>query len=453
MSVLSRYIFREILLFFTVTLLAFTGILFTIRILKLASLVVNKFVPATKIIAVFLAIIPTFMEIAIPLAVLLGVMMAFARLSGDSELIVLRASGVSISRLVRPVIAFGLLSSLLALGVAHILKPWGFRSLSKTLFEIAQVRSSAGIEAGVFNELGTLTIYPEKIDESSGAMENVLVDDRRAEHERRIILARRGQLISNPAAHLITFALEEGTIHEESRAPSAAKSRYISTKFSKNSVSFDVTTMMSSAESSKGRSAREMEDSEIIASSREIRALLSSLPPDSTEATKSTSLSENSQSREATTTEPYQLSPLLKSQFTQAAPSPSELRQRLSRLDTELQLRFSMPLAAAILALIALPLGIHPPRTQRSWGGAITAAIAMAVFVIYYGVLSVGLALADSKVVSTWVGVWMPNFVAFGMAIFLLRKFWHERWSSVGDGVLGWIERVWTKRQPREVTT
>ena len=81
MRLIPRYIFTECLIFFGISLAAFTGVLLTIRMLQFASLIINKGVEPGQIGMVFLAIVPTFLEIALPLAVLLGVMLCFARLS------------------------------------------------------------------------------------------------------------------------------------------------------------------------------------------------------------------------------------------------------------------------------------------------------------------------------------------------------------------------------------
>ncbi|MCI5064648.1 LptF/LptG family permease, partial [bacterium] len=93
MKILSRYILREVLTYFAISLFIFTGILFTLRVLKLTSLIVNKGVLLSQVLLVFLSVIPAFLEIAVPLAALLGPMLTLARLSGDSEVIVIRASG------------------------------------------------------------------------------------------------------------------------------------------------------------------------------------------------------------------------------------------------------------------------------------------------------------------------------------------------------------------------
>ena len=137
-KILSKYILKEILAYFVISLFIFTGILFTLRVLKLTSLIVNKGVLLSQVAVVFVSVIPAFLEIAVPLAALLGPMLTFARLSGDSEIIVVRASGISLFQLIRPILIFGLFASALALFVSHELKPWGFRNLSSTLFQIAR---------------------------------------------------------------------------------------------------------------------------------------------------------------------------------------------------------------------------------------------------------------------------------------------------------------------------
>ncbi|MEZ4753352.1 MAG: LptF/LptG family permease [Bdellovibrionota bacterium] len=122
---------------------------------------------------VFISLLPTFLEIAIPMAMLLGVMLAFARLSGDSELIVIRASGISLHKLIVAVACFGAIGTAASLYVSMTLRPWGFQTLSQTLFEIAKSKSTSGLTEGIFNELGKLTLYADSIDYATGDLKKV----------------------------------------------------------------------------------------------------------------------------------------------------------------------------------------------------------------------------------------------------------------------------------------
>jgi lipopolysaccharide export system permease protein len=70
--ILRRYIYHEIATPFFFALLIFTGILLTVRILKLVELVVNRGVPVQEILKIFLYITPTFLEVTVPMSFLLA---------------------------------------------------------------------------------------------------------------------------------------------------------------------------------------------------------------------------------------------------------------------------------------------------------------------------------------------------------------------------------------------
>lgn len=80
-------------------------------------------VPLMISLQIFLLQIPYFVSLAFPMAVLLSTMMAYSRLSGDSEIVALRGCGVSLYRLALPAIAFGLLISGLTFAFNQVLVP------------------------------------------------------------------------------------------------------------------------------------------------------------------------------------------------------------------------------------------------------------------------------------------------------------------------------------------
>ncbi len=80
-------------------------------------------VPLMISLQIFLLQIPYFVSLAFPMAVLLSTMMAYSRLSGDSEIVALRGCGVSLYRLALPAIAFGLLISGLTFTFNQVLVP------------------------------------------------------------------------------------------------------------------------------------------------------------------------------------------------------------------------------------------------------------------------------------------------------------------------------------------
>lgn len=378
------------------------------RMLQLASLVIHKGVSLNQILTVFFSVVPTFLEIAIPMSALLGVMLAFARLSADSEIIVIRASGIGLKKLVGPVFVFGLIVSAAGLYVSHELKPWGYKELSESLFEIARSKSTAGLNAGIFNDLGNLTLYAEDIDHKSGKLKHVLIDDRRDPVKHQVITAETGSILSDPAKQEVIFSLRDGDIHE------IAEKSYIHTSFINNNLRLRSDDLYGDSVD-KTRRSREMYNFEIATELQHWSNMLSNSIEERAEIEQDINLEELSDQR---------------------------IQKRLSGLMIERDKRLSMPFAALLLALVAMPLGIQPPRTQRTWGAGLSAFIGLLVFVVYYGVLTISLALVEDQKIPVFMGVWLPNIITAIISMIMIQKMGSEKWQSVAQGLLDSFARA-----------
>lgn len=417
MNTLSRYILKEVVIFFLITLFAFTGLLLTVRMLHFASLIINKGVEFSQIAAVFTAIIPTFLEIAIPMAALVGIMLAVARLSGDSEIIIIRASGISIFQLMRPILIFAIVTSLISLYVSVQLSPWGNSRLAQSLFEIARSKSTAGLSPGIFNKLGMLTIYAEKIDDRSGALERILIDDKRDDDVRKIVLAQKGRILSDQESRSIILQLSDGTIHEEIRG------NYVLTHFSTNNLIIDSQQLFAGDESAREKKNKEMYLHEITPQIERFNGLITQLRDAGGDI--------------------KQLPPGIQEQLPQQDQlSVGDLKRKVRKLKTEYGKRFSMPFATFIMALLGLPLGIVPPRTQKTWGAGLSVALGLLVFTIYYVLLSLGMTFSENGKISPYLGLWIPNMIAGALTIYIIVKMGTEKWHSIAHGCEIWIERL-----------
>ncbi len=392
MKIITRYIFTEALTYFLISLFAFTGLLLVGRILRFTNLIVNKGVEVGQIAMVFLSVIPTFMEVALPMSALLGLMLAFGRLSGDSEIVVMRASGISLHQLIKPVILFGVLCTIICFYVTLQLRPWGHRQLAQTLFEIARSKSTAGLEEGMFNKLGRMILYADTVEHQSGALKNVLIDDKRDSQRRQVIFAKTGTISSDARRRTITIELVDGVIHEESGG------RYGMTDFTSNSLVINPDEMYNPDAKKGGKRHREM-------SLPELRDDLNSM------ATELAAAGEGADPE-----------------------TRRELERNINKARVELGRRFSMPFAAFLLALIAMPLGIQPPRAQRAWGATISISLAVLVFIFYYALMSIGVALSEGGKWSPTFGLWLPNVAVGLVAWYTVRQMSSERWQSIAHG-------------------
>jgi len=388
MKTIHRYIFKECFYYFLVTLLIFTSLLLSARILKFTNLIVNKGVELNQILIVFISIIPTFMEIAIPISIMLGVMIGISRLSGDSEVIVLRASGVTLNELLKPVIFLGILTTMICFAISIYLRPWGFRTLSKSLYSIARSSTSSSLNSGVFNKLGKLTIYTSNINHQTGTMDNIIIDDQRSDLNRTINIAPKGAIYSNDKTQTISFILDNGTIYEYQ------KEDFAITNYLKNSINV---------------SSNELYNPE--ANKQEIK-------------NKELRLKEINNKEEYISKQDWGI---------------KEKNKLLTSLSIEKHRRFAIPFSALLLAILGLPLGIVQPRTQRTWGASLSILLGISSFIIYFSLFSVGNALAEAKTLPTYIALWIPNLLTVFAVFFIYKKLSTEKWNSVSDGLTNFV--------------
>jgi lipopolysaccharide export system permease protein len=383
-KILDRYILRELLVPFVLGLAVFTSILLVVRILKLVELVVNRGVPLWQILKVFSYILPAFLEVTVPMALLLAVLVAFGRLSTDSEIIALRAAGVSLYRLLIPVGGFAVAVAVLTLGLSTYARPWGNTLLRTGLYDIVRTRAVAGIKPKIFNdEFNGLVIYVDHIQPATDELEGVLISDTRDPTTRNTVYAESGRLYSDVERHSLTLRLERGGIY--SAGPKGHD--YQDTRFTTYDIMLDLDAALSQLRT-RSRDADEMTLPEL---------------------------------REAIAAK--------------AAQNDPAFEERI-----EVQRKFSIPFACLVFAALGVPLGITPSRSVHSRG----FSVSLVLIFVYYLLLTFGQNLGDRGALPPTVAVWLPNAVLSVVAVWLLARAARE----AGSGQPGlWAQLTGSLRQ------
>jgi lipopolysaccharide export system permease protein len=123
-TILDRYLVSELVGPFLFGLSAFTLIFVATQILAIGRLVSEQHAPLLAAIEYFLWGMPAYLLLVIPMAMLLGTLLAMQRLSSESEITAMKAGGISLSRIVAPLLIVGLLVSLVALAVQENFVPF-----------------------------------------------------------------------------------------------------------------------------------------------------------------------------------------------------------------------------------------------------------------------------------------------------------------------------------------
>jgi lipopolysaccharide export system permease protein len=415
-GILHRYVFLELLSPFLVSLFVFTGILFLTRSLKLLELVVNKNVSVIDILSLFAYIIPQFLELAIPMSLLLAAILGFGRLSADSELIVMRASGIGIRSLLRPVLIFTAIFFTISLLLGCYIRPWANDRLNGKMFEMAQLKASSGLIAGVFNEFGPLTMYAETVDSKSGQLGDVIISDRRNPDNSRTFIAKHGLLLSDPESRVVYLRLFDGSIHE------GGGLNYNVTYFDINAISLEPTDLLSDVDAREGKKANEMVIGELVSAVQAAR-----------------------DGR-------YTLKRGVKKDDVQE--TTERLLVRKSRLEVELHRRFALPISCFIVVILGMALGIQPARGSKSWVTAVNITMGIGIITLYYFATAFATALGQQAVVPPSLIMWMPNILFALAAYFIFRKIESEEWMAVSQAmsqaIVSFFMRIRSRISPDE---
>ncbi len=382
--ILYRYVFREILVPFFISLFVFTGILFLARILRLVDLVINKNVPIGDIVWLFSLIIPRFLEMAVPMSLLIGTLVAFGRLSSDSELVVMRSVGLSVRKLALPVAAFSLLAFLATLIVALSIRPWANYRLGVGMFELAKQKTSSALIGGVFNDFGPLTIYSEHVEPQGGRLRNVIIADER-EEEPSTFVASNGQIISDDKQRTLTLRLYKGSIHQGGGLD------YNVTDFDINNIRLDLDVLEEGETTKTGKKTSEMYL--------------------------------------------HELSDVISTLRAKGEGIDDKDSHSLARAVVEWHRRLVVPSACLFIAFVAMALGIQPSRGGDSWGAALNVAVGILVIVFYYLLLALLTAASRKSVEYAWLLMWVPNVLVGAASLSAFKMMESERWMSMTQGL------------------
>src|SRR5262245_52549181 len=225
MKILDRYIFKEILFPFLIALVALTFVAFLAfsrEIGLLMELIVRQSATTSEIWALTVAILPNVLTFTIPMAVLVGILTGFGRMSSDSEPIALRASGLSMLRLLPPVLFLGALAFAANFGLTVWVAPDTSARLNDLRYQLIAKRASLEVKPRVFNEsLTNLVLYVQDVAKEGLNWKGILLADMTQPDLPKVTFARSGMLTKDDEHNTFVLTLEKGSAHlVEPRTPS-----------------------------------------------------------------------------------------------------------------------------------------------------------------------------------------------------------------------------------------
>lgn len=357
-----RYLVAEIAPPTGVGLLVILFLLTVTQIIRAGDLLFGRALDASTELLFIGLLLPSFLVLATPIALMFGTLAAMGRLSADRELLALRAAGVSLRRLLPVPMTLGLLCSLLCLVMTLWAEPLAMRTLKRNALDLARDNAVAALRPRHFFEaLGGLTLYVDHDGDKEGDFRGVYLLDQRREARELVVLAREGTVRAIPDALALEFELRDGEmVHAE---PDLARDQRLT---------FDQYRFRVDIGAAVDRRTRFIQDFSTMTRA-EIREHLASNPALST-------------------------------------------RDR-SRLGIAAARKLALPFSCLVFALLGMALGSVRKSSALAWAGVL-ATLCIAG---YYVLFRFGDHLGEQLGFDPDLAAWLPNALFFGLAVVL---FW-----------------------------
>ena len=352
---------------FSINVLVFTFLFLMTEMVEITDWIVNYNLKILAVLAIILFTLPWFLMFIIPMSVMMAVLLTFLRLSSDNEIVALKSCGLSVYKLLPPVLLFAWSGCLLTAFITLYGVPQSKTALEEMAMQLAASNVDIGLKERTFNDaFKDVMLYVNKIDTQNKKLIDIFIEDKRKPDIVSTVVAPEGRLFSEPENFIIHLLLSNGTIHQTNLKERSATS----IQFATYKLSLDFKKEIDNlANRAKHREAMSI---------KELR------------------------------------------QYMDDSASKDEAYYKVKIV---LHRRFSIPVACLVMGLIAFPLGIQSKNAKRSFG----LVLCLFSFLLYYLLLTIGYGFGEDGTYPPEIGMWLPNLVMGSIGIFLLIQTGRER--------------------------
>jgi len=482
MKILPKYIIREHIPPFIFALGVLMFIFLMQFLVKYITKIFGKGLPFFTIIELVFYNLAWMFALAVPMSVLVATLMSFGRLSGDNEITILKSSGISIYKIIRPALIFGSTITILMILFNDQVLP-DFNHRARVMFQnINQKKATLKLEPNIFFDLGKYSFHVEKIEKTFGEelsdrmnmlgpdldlqskpdrLKNVTIFNRNNPNKTITVTADEGYMIYSKVSKSLVFTLFDGEYHE---LDNRNIEDYRFSHFARNRVNIPAPRFELENKEDNYRGDREMNVAMMLKKVRssdtsfvkEKKKLIGKI--DKSWWPIKDRMNKANIEKFAVQTGEEDINmfrrvdvAIAKKACDRAYRKASRLYQlirtsssRLSSFDVsvnrylvEVHKKFSIPFASIVFILIGAPLGIA--SRKGSMGIGITLSIFF--FLLYWICLILGEDLADRRLLPPMLAMWFPNILIGFAGLYLT-------WRTVKEStVIKWdkIAKLFTK--------
>ena len=445
--ILFRYISKNLLLPFIFALFTLMSVFLLQFLMKIADKLIGKglsFIVISKLIIYSLS---WMFVLAVPMAVLVATLMAFGSMAQNNEVAIMKASGISLYKMMIPAVLGSILIATLLIQFNNYIYPESNHALRVLTQDISNQKPTLALVPGVFSsEIPRYSLLAREIDPETNIMKDLTIYDNSNVQDLNLVTAKRGEIYFSADSRKLILNLFNGEIHT---SKTNDLKPYRKLKFENHKIAMDA-DQFSLRESSLGgrRGDRELgapaililADSVEELYNMDIKRFNSRVYED---FLKDTVIAQaNNQRNVNLKISLYRVEDRIRASKNSLSPilrRADNYKKRINKYWVEIHKKYSIPFACIVFVLIGAPLG----TMTRKGGFGVAAGISLGFFLIYWAFLIGGEKLSDRDLLSPFWGMWSANILLGVLGIILVRKSAKERIELNFDFLKKLVPQKW----------
>ncbi|MEG8945816.1 LptF/LptG family permease [Rosettibacter firmus] len=447
--ILIKYILRNHFAPFIFSVLTLIAIFILQFLMKFADRLVGKGLSTWVIIKLIAYNLAWMVVLVIPMSVLVAVLMAFGNMSQNNEITILKATGISLYKMMLPPFISSIVIAILLVYFNNHIYPDANHAARILMEDISRQKPTLSLVPGVFSQdVPNYSILARKVDTQKNELEELTIYDYSNLPKVNIVTASKGKIYLSRNQKKLIMDLINGEIHE---ADNSNPLEYRRLRFQHHKIAMPADQFTFEQSTPGGpRGDRELGAQDMLKIVDSLEVIF-----DKTQQNLNKKISQLAGNNLITTKsflEDNLFSKYLyvrvnqrikadESSILNVLYSIDYYKKEINRYWVEIHKKYSIPFACLVFVLIGAPLG----TMTRKGGFGMAAGISLVFFLIYWAFLIGGEKLADRGLLSPFWGMWSANILLGILGIILTVKSAREKITLDFSFLTKYIPKSWLK--------
>lgn len=444
--ILIKYILKNHVAPFLFSVFTLIAIFLLQFLMKFADRLVGKGLSFWVIVKLISYNLAWMVVLVVPMSVLIAVLMAFGNMSQNNEITILKATGISLYKMMLPPFVASIIIAILLIYFNNYIYPDANHAARLLMEDISRQKPTLSLIPGVFSQdVPNYSILARKVNSHNNELEDLTIYDYSNLPKINIVTAQKGKIYLSRNQKKLIMDLTNGEIHE---ADNANELEYRRLRFEHHKIAMPAEQFTFEQSTPGGpRGDRELGAYQMLKIVDSLNIFLIRYQSELNEKiTSLLSINFNNIPKATSTSKFLYIRAQQKiksdeSTIINKLYSIDYYKKEINRYCVEIHKKYSIPFACLIFILIGAPLG-----TMTGRGGfGMAAGISLIFFLIYWAFLIGGEKLADRGMLSPFWGMWSANILLGILGVILTVKSAKEKITLDFSFIKKYIPKSWLK--------